>query len=66
MLRKIERFEMLGIMLRMHCLYAIVQCTVFAKSGKWRTCVSKTVSPLYFYIVIAIYVLLSFALIAVF
>ncbi len=59
-------FKMLGIMLVIYCVYAIVRGEVFAKSGIWGTSVSRTGSPLYFYIVIAIYVLLSFALIAVF
>jgi len=53
-------------MLVIYCVYAIVRGEVFAKSGRWGTSVSRTGSPLYFYIVIAIYVLLSFALIAVF
>lgn len=53
-------------MLVIYCVYAIVRGEVFAKSGIWGTSVSRTGSPLYFYIVIAIYVLLSFALIAVF
>lgn len=59
-------FKMLGIWLAIYCLYAVGKGEVFAKSGRWGSTISRAGSPRYFYLVITIYILLSFALIAVF
>ena len=57
---------MLGIWLAIYCLYAVGKGEVFARSGRWGSTISRAGSPRYFFLVITIYILLSFALIAVF
>ncbi|MEO8002020.1 MAG: hypothetical protein ABI644_09090 [Arenimonas sp.] len=59
-------FKGLGILVAIYTIYAISQGEVFAKSGVWGNTISKTESPKYFWAVIAVYSLLSIALITVF
>ena len=59
-------FKALGMLVAIYTIYAIVRGEVFAKSGIWGNSISKTDSPKYFWMVVAVYVLLSTALIMVF
>ena len=59
-------FKMLGILVGLYTLYAAMNGKVYAKSGAWGRTVSRVDSPEYFWVVIAIYVGLSVALIAIF
>jgi len=59
-------FKGIGILVATYTIYAISRGEVFAKSGIWGNTISKTQSPKYFWTVIAIYALLSVALITIF
>ena len=59
-------FKGLGILVAIYTVYAISQGEVFAKSGIWGNTISRMDSPRYFWMVIAVYALLSIALITVF
>lgn len=59
-------FKMLGALLGLYTLYAAVTGVVYAKSGVWGKTVSRTESPRYFWVVLAIYGCLALALLAVF
>jgi hypothetical protein len=59
-------FKVLGVLLGFYTLYAAVTGVVYAKSGAWGKTVSKTESPLYFWVVIAIYGCLVLALLTIF
>ena len=59
-------FKMLGVLLALYTLYAALKGEVYAKSGAWGKTVSRHGSPEYFWLVIAIYAVLSVALLALF
>jgi len=59
-------FKGLGVLLAIYTLYAICQGRVFAKSGVWGKTISRAASPHYFWAVIAVYSLLSLALLTIF
>jgi len=59
-------FKVLGVLLGFYTLYAAVTGVVYAKSGAWGKTVSKTESPRYFWVVIAIYGCLVLALLTIF
>jgi hypothetical protein len=59
-------FKMLGVLLVLYTLYAGVKGVVYAKSGAWGKTVSRTESPRYFWVVIAIYGFLALALLTIF
>ena len=59
-------FKVLGIILAIYTVYAAIAGEVYAKSGASGRTVSKEESPRYFWAVIAIYGLLSAALITIF
>jgi hypothetical protein len=57
-------FKLIGAMVALYTLYAAATGRVVAKSGPWARVVVKQDSPEYFWLVIAIYIGLSIALIA--
>ncbi|MGR9087025.1 MAG: hypothetical protein ACU841_08130 [Gammaproteobacteria bacterium] len=59
-------FKLLGILVALYTFQSIHKGEVFAKSGLWGRTVSKSNSPGYFWLVIAIYAGLSAALLTVF
>ena len=59
-------FKGLGVLLAIYTIYAICAGEVFAKSAAWGKTISRTDSPRYFWVVIAIYALLSLALMTIF
>jgi len=59
-------FKGLGVLLAIYTLFAIRQGEVFAKSGVWGKTISRRDSPRYFWVVIAIYLLLTLALLTIF
>ena len=59
-------FKALGALVGAYALYAAIKGEVYAKSGPWGRTVSRHDSPEYFWVVIAIYVGLSVALMTVF
>lgn len=59
-------FKGLGVLLAIYTIYALSQGEVYAKSGAWGKTISQTDSPKYFWAVIAIYALLSAALLTIF
>ena len=61
-----DMFNGLGVIVAAYAIYAISQGEVYAKSGAWGRSISRTDSPRYFWTVIAIYALLSVALLTIF
>jgi hypothetical protein len=59
-------FRMLGIGVLFYCGYAVATGAVLAKSGVTARTVTRTESPIYFWVVIAIYGGLGVCLILVF
>lgn len=59
-------FKGLGILVAVYTLYAISQGEAFAKSGAWGNTISRANSPKCFWMLIAVYALMSVALIKVF
>lgn len=59
-------FKVLGILVVVYTIYAAINGEVYAKSGAWGRTVSRSDSPEYFWVVIAVYACLGLALIAVF
>lgn len=59
-------FEALGVIVGSYALYAAVTGEVYAKAGAWGRTVSRSESPEYFWVVIAIYAGLALALVTVF
>jgi len=59
-------FKALGLIVGLYALYAAVAGEVYAKNGAWGRTVSRSESPEYFWIVIAIYAGLALALVTVF
>lgn len=59
-------FKGLGVLLVIYTIYATSLGEVFAKSGAWGKTISRTDSPKYFWVVIAIYALLSLGLLTIF
>lgn len=59
-------FKTLGILLAAYTAYAVFAGKVYAKSGPGGRAIARHDSPLYFWIVIAIYAALSVALTIVF
>jgi hypothetical protein len=59
-------FKVLGIILAVYTIYAAVSGEVYAKSGAGRRTVSRHHSPVYFWVVVAIYGALSLALATIF
>lgn len=59
-------FKMLGVSVLLYTVFAALKGEVYAKSGVWGRTVSRTTSPEYFWVVIAIYACLGIALIAIF
>ena len=59
-------FKGLGVLLAIYTIYATSQGEVFVKSGPWGKTLSRTDSPRYFWVVIAIYALLIVALLTIF
>lgn len=59
-------YKALGVLVAIYTIYAIARGEVFAKSGLRGNSISKTDSPKNFLMVVAVYVLLSTALIMVF
>jgi hypothetical protein len=55
-------FPLLGLLVGAYTIYAIVTGSVYAKSGPGGRLVSRAESPEYFWVVIAIYAGLTFAL----
>lgn len=55
-------FKILGILVGLYTIYSAIAGKVYAKSGPGGRTVSKTDSPEYFWVVIAIYACLSAAL----
>jgi hypothetical protein len=59
-------FKALGVLVALYAAYAAISGEVYARSGISGRMVSRQVSPKYFWLLIAIYVGLSLALIFVF
>lgn len=59
-------FKGLGVLLAIYTVYAISQGEVYAKSGAWGKTISRSDSAGYFWVVIAIYALLSVAFLTIF
>lgn len=59
-------FKALGLLVALYAVYAVVKGDVYAKSGVWGKTVSRTESPEYFWVVIAIYAALALALATIF
>jgi hypothetical protein len=59
-------FKALGAVLAIYTAYAAVDGRVFARAGISGRMVSREESPVYFWVVVCIYALLSLALITVF
>jgi len=59
-------FKGFGVLLAIYTIYATSQGEVYAKSGVWGKTISRTDSPRYFWVAIAIYALLSLALLTIF
>ena len=59
-------FKVLGALVALYTVYAAIDGKVYAKSGAWGRTISRTDSPEYFWIVIAVYAGLSVALLTVF
>ena len=59
-------FKMLGLVVGLYTLYAAVKGEVYAKNGASGRVVSRAESPEYFWVVIAIYVGLTLALVTIF
>lgn len=59
-------FKFLGVMLAIYVLYAIKAGEVYAKSGATGRMVSRAESPVYYWVVIIIYIGLGIALVTVF
>lgn len=56
-------FKLLGVALAIYTLYAAATGEVFAKAGAGGRAVSRRESPAYFWVVVAIYAMLSVALV---
>ena len=59
-------FKVIGVVLAVYVCYAIVNGSVYAKSGPSGHSVVRGESPGYFWVVIAIYAALSLALVLLF
>lgn len=59
-------FKLLGALLAIYVIYAILRGEVYAKAGARGRVVSREESPEYYWVMIACYVGLSIALVAVF
>lgn len=59
-------FKLLGALVALYTLHAVIKGEVIAKSGPWGRLVTRSGSPEYFWIVIAIYASLSVALMVIF
>jgi len=59
-------FKVLGILVALYTFYAAFTGKVYAKSGPGGRLISRTDTPKYFWIVIAIYLGLSIALMTIF
>lgn len=59
-------FKVLGLLVGLYTLYAAVVGEVYEKSGAGGRTVSRSESPKYFWVVIAIYAGLALTLVAVF
>lgn len=59
-------FKVLGIILAIYTVYAAVAGEVYAKSGASGRTVSRQESPMYFWVVVAVYGALSIALVTIF
>lgn len=59
-------FDILGLLVGGYAVYGALSGRVFAKSGPGGRIVSRAESPEYFWIVIAIYAVLSIALLFLF
>jgi hypothetical protein len=59
-------FKILGVLVGLYTLYAALKGEVYAKNGISTRVVSRTDSPVYFWVVIAIYAGLSVALVTIF
>lgn len=59
-------FKALGIAVALYALYAAATGEVYAKAGAWGRTVSRADSPEYFWVVIAVYLLLALALLFIF
>lgn len=59
-------FDMLGVLLGLYTLYAAATGAVYARSGAWGRRILREDEPRYFWVVIAIYVALSTALLLLF
>lgn len=57
-------FDILGILLGSYTVYAVATGAVFARSGAWGRSIRREESPTYFWVVIAIYAMLSVLLVA--
>jgi hypothetical protein len=59
-------FKLLGALVGLYAIFAACKGEVFAKSGVWGRTISRHDSPEYFWVVIAIYGVLSVALLTIF
>ncbi len=59
-------FKVLGLVVGLYTVYAAVKGEVHAKAGPWGRIVSRSESPEYFWVVIAVYAGLALALATVF
>lgn len=56
-------FDVLGALLGLYTLYAALTGAVFARHRAWGKTIHRTDSPAYFWVVIAIYAVLSVLLV---
>lgn len=59
-------FKILGVLVGLYAVSAAIKGEVYARSGLWGRTVSMVESPIYFWVVIASYAVLSVALLTIF
>ena len=59
-------FKLLGVLLALYTAYAAWRGEVYARSRWWGRTIQRSEEPIYFWVVIGIYALLSLAVLTVF